>query len=53
MSRRIPVLNEKQRRILAAIEAEILGYGGSSCVARATGLSGDTVVAGSVVELKI
>jgi DNA-binding phage protein len=39
-------LNEKQRRLLAAAEAEALGRGGISTVARATGLSRNTVVAG-------
>ena len=39
-------LNEKQRRLLAAAEAETLGRGGISTVARATGLSRNTVVAG-------
>jgi transposase len=43
-----PFLNERQRRILAAIEAQILGYGGVSRVARATGLSRNTVAAGAV-----
>lgn len=43
-----PFLNEKQRRILAAIEAEILGYGGVSRVAKATGLSRNTVTAGTL-----
>ena len=42
-----PFLNEKQRRILAAVEAQILGYGGVSRVAKATGLSRNTVAAGS------
>jgi len=46
-----PFLNEKQRRILAVIEAQILGYGGVSCVAKATGLSRNTVAAGAL-ELK-
>lgn len=39
-------LNEKQRRLLAAAEAEILGYGGLSTVSRATGLSRNTIKAG-------
>jgi hypothetical protein len=41
-------LNERQRRILAAIEAQIIGYGGISLVAKATGLSRNTVVAGAL-----
>ncbi|PJA50720.1 MAG: ISAzo13 family transposase, partial [Syntrophobacterales bacterium CG_4_9_14_3_um_filter_49_8] len=43
-----PFLNEKQRRILAAIEAQILGYGGASRVAKTTGLSRNTVAAGAL-----
>jgi transposase len=39
-------LNEKQRRILAAAEAEAHGRGGVSQVAEATGLSRNTIVAG-------
>lgn len=41
-------LNEKQRRLLAAAEAEIHGYGGLSVVARATGLSRNTIRTGRV-----
>jgi hypothetical protein len=41
-----PFLNERQRRILAAAEAETLGQGGVSIVARATGLSRNTIMAG-------
>jgi len=43
-----PFLNEKQRRILAIIEAQILGYGGTSRVAKATGLSRNTIAAGAL-----
>ena len=43
-----PFLNEKQRRILAVIEAQILGYGGTSRVAKATGLSRNTIAAGAL-----
>ena len=32
------LLNERQRRLWAAAEAEALGYGGVSMVARATGI---------------
>src|SRR5262252_1768972 len=32
-------LNERQRRLWAAAEARVLGYGGISLVARATGVS--------------
>ena len=41
-----PYLNEKTRRIWAAIEAEALGYGGVSQVAQATGLSRTTIYVG-------
>jgi transposase len=43
-----PFLNERQRRILGAIEAQILGYGGAFRVAKATGLSRNTVAAGAL-----
>jgi len=43
-----PFLNERQRRILAAIEAQILGRGGVSYIAKVTGLSRNTVAAGSL-----
>lgn len=38
-----PALNERQRRLLAASEAQSLGRGGISLVSRATGLSRDTI----------
>jgi hypothetical protein len=38
-----PHLNERQRRLLAAVEARALGPGGISLVARATGVSRPTV----------
>lgn len=41
-----PYLNEKTRRIWAAIEARSLGWGGVSQVAIATGLSRTTIHAG-------
>jgi hypothetical protein len=41
-----PLFNEHQRRLWAASEARVLGYGGISAVARATGLDRDTVAAG-------
>jgi len=34
-----PFLNERLRRLYAATEAQALGYGGISAVARATGVS--------------
>ena len=33
------LLNERERRVWAAVEAKALGYGGISAVARATGIS--------------
>ncbi|MBD2508680.1 ISAzo13 family transposase, partial [Nostoc muscorum FACHB-395] len=41
-----PYLNEKTRRIWAAIEAQILGRGGVSQVSLATGLSRTTIYVG-------
>ena len=40
------LLDEQQRRLWAATEARALGYGGVSIVARATGLTRPTIVAG-------
>lgn len=45
------LLNERQRRLWAAAEAEALGYGGVSTVARATGVSRRAIHAG-LGELK-
>jgi len=39
------VLDERGRRVWAAAEAEALGYGGQSLVARATGMSRMTLYA--------
>jgi transposase len=39
----IPHLNEKQRRLLIAAEAKVLGWGGISKVAKATGVSRVTI----------
>ncbi len=39
-------LNERARRIWAAVEAQALGYGGASLVAEATGISRSTIVRG-------
>ena len=39
----IPHLNEKQRRLLMATEAKVLGWGGISKVAKATGVSRVTI----------
>ena len=41
-----PLLDERTRRMWAAVEAKALGRGGISCVAEATGLSRNTVRAG-------
>ena len=45
------VLDERTRRLVAAAEAEALGFGGVTAVARASGLSGGTVIRG-MAELK-
>ena len=44
-------LDERTRRLVAAAEAEALGFGGVTAVARASGLSRGTVIRG-MVELK-
>ena len=41
-----PVLDERTRRLFAAAEAQALGYGGVSCVARVTGVSRRAIHAG-------
>ena len=41
-----PYLNERTRRVWAAIEARSLGHGGISAVSEATGLSRNTIAAG-------
>ncbi len=46
------VLDERTRRLVAAAEAEALGFGGVTAVARATGLSRGTVIRG-IAELKV
>src|SRR5260221_13729985 len=45
-----PYLNERSRRLWAATEARLLGYGGQKIVHEATGLSGTTLHRG-LVEL--
>ena len=40
------VLDERQRRLLAGVEAKVLGRGGISAVAVATGISRATIMAG-------
>ncbi len=39
-------LNERSRRVWAALEARALGFGGVALVARATGIHRDTITAG-------
>jgi hypothetical protein len=41
-----PVLDERSRRLWAATEAQMLGWGGITSVARATGLSRTTIAVG-------
>jgi hypothetical protein len=41
-----PLLDERARRLWAAVEARAMGRGGISCVAEATGLSRVTIRAG-------
>jgi hypothetical protein len=47
----LPHLNERQRRLLLAAEARLLGHGGVRAVARAAGVSESTVREG-VFELE-
>ena len=46
-----PFLDERMRRLVAAAESEVIGYGGVSAVARATGVSRRAVTEG-IKELK-
>ena len=46
-----PALNERSRRLWAATEASMRGYGGIALVARATGMSRSTIIRG-VAELR-
>jgi len=41
-----PILDERRRRLIAAIEAKSLGYGGVSLVSRACGLSRNSILKG-------
>ena len=41
-----PLLNERTRRLMAASEARVLGYGGVSLVRRACGLSRKAIAKG-------
>jgi len=47
----LPLLNEKQKRLYLASEAEAMGYGGISAVSRVSGVSRVTISQG-VKELK-
>ena len=40
------ILNERQKRLWAAVEAKVLGHGGQTVVEKATGLSRRTLYAG-------
>jgi hypothetical protein len=41
-----PVLTERSRRVWAATEAQAIGYGGITLVARATGIAASTIQRG-------
>jgi hypothetical protein len=43
LNRILPYLNERQRRLMLATEAQAIGYGGVSAVAQATGASRATI----------
>ena len=47
----LPLLNERQRRLFLATEAEAIGYGGVSQVSKASGISRVTITQG-IKELK-
>lgn len=47
----LPHLNERQKRVLLAAEAELLGHGGVRAVARAAGVS-ETTVRKAITELE-
>ncbi len=47
-----PMLDERMRRLVAAAEAQVLGYGGASAVARQTGVSRRAIAVG-MSELKL
>jgi DNA-binding MurR/RpiR family transcriptional regulator len=42
----LPILNEKQRRLYLAEEAEGLGFGGVKTISELTGMSPTTIIAG-------
>jgi transposase len=47
----LPILDEYQRRIFLASEAQMLGYGGISCISRISGISRVTITNG-INEIK-
>jgi hypothetical protein len=42
-----PLLDERERRLMAAAAAEMIGRGGQAAVARVTGMSRNTIIAGA------
>jgi len=51
ISTMMPILDEYQRRIFLATEAQMLGYGGISCISRISGVSRVTITHG-INEIK-
>ena len=45
-SKTLPLLDERERRLLAAAAVEMLGRGGQAAVSRATGMSRNTLIVG-------
>ena len=43
----LPLLDERERRLLGAAVAEMLGRGGKAAVARTTGMSRNTIIVGA------
>jgi hypothetical protein len=48
----LPILNEKQRRLYLAEEAEGLGFGGVKAISELTGMSPTTIIAGKKENLR-
>ncbi len=46
-SQTLPLLDERERRLMAAAVVEMLGRGGQAAVSRATGMSRNTLIAGA------
>ncbi|MDR3343052.1 MAG: hypothetical protein LBT14_09770, partial [Treponema sp.] len=46
ITKMVPLLNEKQKRLYFATEAEALGWGGTKAVSRLTGVSQTTIIKG-------